>query len=71
MVVTFTLSVVLSTQSMYADFPSWSSQKFYQQGRFGSMKILLRELRLVSSVSNPIEACCCVIQQPSCDRKKV
>ena len=57
-------------QSMYADFSSWS-KRFYQQGRFGSMKILLREFPLVSSVSNPIEACCCVTQEPSYDHKKV
>ena len=61
-----TLSVELSTQSMYANFPSWS-QRFYQQGRFGSLKFCLP----VSAAPNPIVACYCVTQEPSYDRKKV
>ena len=41
-VVTSTLSAVLSTKSMYAEFPSCTSQSSYQQGRFGSLKRNLR-----------------------------
>ena len=53
-------------QSMYADFPSWS-QRFKQQGRFGSLKFCLP----VSAAPNPTVACCCVTQEPSYDHKKV
>ena len=74
-VVTSTLSAVLGTQSMYAEFPSWS-QRFRNLKNFlGNFLLFTRNLRRTSttifSLANPIEACYCGTQRPSYDRKKV